>query len=148
MAAAARGGTKPGLAAHAGGTGAAGRGPGEHDEVAHAQASVLGRIAAGALAHARSEGLDDGGALVAEHDAARSLPVAVDDVEVGVADARGKHAHAHLAWTRGVEPQVLGRERSARAVEDEAAHGGGVGDSAHVWDALRRRPPSRARVGR
>ena len=43
----------------------------------------------------------DARALVAQHDRPRSLPVAVADVEVGVADARRGHPHQHLARPAG-----------------------------------------------
>ena len=41
--------------------------------------------------------LDDAGALVAHRDRHRTRPVAVADVEVGVADARREDAHPDLA---------------------------------------------------
>ena len=55
----------------------------------------------------RTDRLDHARALVAQHDRPRPLPVAVPDVEVGVADARRGHPHEDLARARVVEPQRL-----------------------------------------
>ena len=60
-----------------------------------------GRVEPGA------DGLDDARALVAQHDRPRALPVAVADVQVGVADARRGHPHEDLARPRVVEAQRL-----------------------------------------
>ena len=51
--------------------------------------------------------LDPCGALVAHHDAGRPLPLAVHDVEVGVADPRCRHPDPHLASLRRVEGQLF-----------------------------------------
>ena len=76
--------------------GAAVRRPRQHHVVAD-----LERRDAGA------ELLDDGGALVAEHLRMLPRPLALHDVEIAVADARGGHAHAHLARAGIGDPQAL-----------------------------------------
>src|SRR5256885_16523111 len=57
--------------------------------------------------------LHDAGALVAEHDGPieRPAPLAVDDVQVAVADAGGRRAHQDLAARRLVDLDGLDRER-------------------------------------
>ena len=54
--------------------------------------------------HRRADRLDDAGALVAEHDRQRIREAALDDLEVGVAQAAGAVSHQHVA----------GRERRQR----------------------------------
>ena len=64
--------------------------PRQHDQVARFQA-----------VDALADLLDPAGALVAHHHAGRPLPLAVDDVQIGVAHARSRHPDQHLAALRG-----------------------------------------------
>ena len=78
-------------------------------------------VARGETADARADGLDDAGALVPEH--RRPAPVAevaVGEADVGVAHARRRDPHQHLARVRRVEGQRLDAQRRARLVQ----HGG------------------------
>ena len=102
--------------------------PGERDRVADARRQ-----------HARPDGLDDPGALVAEHHRQVVLPGAIHDVEVGAADAGGGDAHPHLARPRLAELDLLDAQRSTGLPQDCClrAHGGSIGSSRDV--ALRRR---------
>ena len=89
--------------------------------------SPVGR-ALGALAAARQEGhdhtraegqvvdavadlLDDAGGLVAEQYGRRAHAVAVDDAEVGMADAGGLDAHQDLAGAGGRQVEIVHRKR-------------------------------------
>ena len=101
-----------GSASLAGGAAAARRRPGQDDEVALPE-----RV----RRHVRAERLDDGGSLVTEHDVRRSLPLAVDDMEVRVAHARGNHPNQHLAALRLVQQQILDLERAPGPAEHEPA---------------------------
>ena len=65
----------------------------------------------------RPDGLDHARALVSQHDRPGPFPVAVADVEVGVADARSGHPNQHLAGSRVVEPQGLHGAPLARALD-------------------------------
>src|SRR5262249_46540417 len=67
---------------------------------------------------ARTDRLDDARALVAEDDRARADPVAVADVQIGVADAGGGQADEDLARARLVEPQRLDGRPRAGALDD------------------------------
>ena len=61
--------------------------------------------------------LDDARALVAEHERQRDRPVAVEGVQVGVADAAGGQPHADLvAGRRPAASSSAARERRADAV--------------------------------
>ena len=71
-----------------------------------------------ARVQARPDGLDHARALVPQDDRPRPLPVAVADVQVGVADARCGHPHEDLARARVVEPQRLDGAPLARALDD------------------------------
>ena len=69
---------------------------------------------AGRSLDARPQRLDDAGALVAHHDRARPVPVAVPDVQVRVADARRQHPDPNLARARLGELQLLDPRGDAR----------------------------------
>ena len=68
--------------------------------------------------------LDDAGALVAEHERAieREAAVAVDHVQVAVADAGGDGAHQHLAAPRLVDLHLLDGQRFVHLAEDGSGH--------------------------
>ena len=110
---------QPRFGARAGRAGAAGRGPGQDDEVAELKAS-----------DAWSELLDHGGALVTEHDAGRTLPLPVHDVKVRVADAGRDHADEHLSRPGGIELKLLDPDRLVGSQEHGTAH-------LHAADATR-----------
>ncbi len=92
--------------------------------------------------HARTDGLDDAGALVAHDDRRRAIPLPVADVEVGVAHPRGQHPHEDLAGTWRLERQVADDGRGADPLEDR----GPDRDPRHArHDSLdRRRSPVRS----
>ncbi len=54
-------------------------------------------VADGEAVDVRADRLDDAGALVAEHHRPRPHPLALDDVQVGAADADGVDAHERVA---------------------------------------------------
>ena len=68
--------------------------------------------------------LDDAGALVAQHERAihREAAVAVDHVQVAVADAGGDGAHQHLAAPRLVDVDLLDGQRLVHLAEDGSGH--------------------------
>ena len=82
--------------------------------------------------HARTDRLDDAGALVAHRHRTRSRPVAVAHVQVRVADARRGHPDADLAGARLGQRQRLDLDRLPWVAED------GGPDRAHR-SATRRR---------
>ena len=98
------------------------------------------RLADAQRPHARPDRLHHAGALVAHHHRRRSRPLAVADVQVGVADARGQDPHPDLAGARFGELEVLDGGRPARASGGPRARIGG-----HV-SLARRRSPSRTGV--
>jgi hypothetical protein len=61
--------------------------------------------------HSGADLLDDAGPLVAEHDRQLGRVDALDDMEVGVADAARRHPYEHLALLRGIEFQLLEDQR-------------------------------------
>ena len=67
-----------------------------------------------------ADGLDEPGALVAEHDRRRPVPLALVGVEVGAADADGAHPDDDLARQRLLDVELLDDER-ARLVHDRGA---------------------------
>src|SRR5918994_3920738 len=71
--------------------------------------------------------LHDTGTLVAQHDGPieRPAPLAVDDVQIAVADARGRGAHEHLAPPGLVDLHRLDRERLVDLPEDRGLHAPG-----------------------
>ena len=71
---------------------------------------------------ARADLLDDARRLVAEHHGKRRRPVAVHDVPVAVADARGLHLHAGLAGARALLGQVHDLEGRVRLEEHGSLH--------------------------
>ena len=82
----------------------------EHDAVAGRQVGDVG-----------PDGLDDPGALVAEHDRQlRGRGVAGDD-EIGVADAAGDDAYEHLVGAWRLELGALQREPPARHAQDRCS---------------------------
>jgi peptidoglycan/xylan/chitin deacetylase (PgdA/CDA1 family) len=92
--------------------------PGERDEVTDARSVDTG-----------TRRVDDSCALVTEDDRAGALPVAVADMEIRMADARGKHPDAHLAATWLVENKVLDRDRRSRSLHDGGARSPSCRDS-------------------
>jgi hypothetical protein len=86
---------------------ATGRSPREHDLVA-------GREPFDTLA----DRLHHAGPFVAEHHRRRPLPLALDDVQVGAADADRGHADEHLAGPRLVELDLADLERPPLLPED------------------------------
>src|SRR5437667_355116 len=74
--------------------------------------------------HVGADGLDDAGALVAEHDGPvrRPAALAVHDVQVAVADARGGGADEDLAARRLVDLDRLDRQGLVRLAKDGGLH--------------------------
>ena len=58
---------------------------------------------------------------MAEHHRRRPLPLALHHVQVGAADADGRHPHEHLARARLVELDLVHLERPSLLVEDGRA---------------------------
>ena len=79
-------------------------------------------VADGEAADVRADRLDDPGALVAEHHRPRPHPLALDDVQVGAADADGVDAHEHVARPGRREVDGAHDERGARRFEERRAH--------------------------
>ena len=104
----------PALAAQARRAGAAGRGPGEHDERAQAKVGEPFRDAGPDRRHDRRS-------LVAQHDVDGPRPLAVHDVQVRVADAAREHPDRDLAGGRRVEAQCLQCQRFSWPAKDQAA---------------------------
>lgn len=75
---------------------------------------VAGRQAA----HGRPHALHDARALVAEHHRQREDELALDDLEVGVAEPRGTHAHQHVVGAEGARLDALDRQRRTRRAQD------------------------------
>ncbi len=71
----------------------------------------------------RADRLDDAGRLVAEDRRRRERVVAVDEVQVAVADAAGDGAHEHLAPDGLLDLDVLDRQGLVGTVEDGGFHG-------------------------
>ena len=80
-------------------------------------------IAAGEVVHAGADLLDDAGRLMAERHRHGPRSVAVDDREIGVAQARRFDPHQHLARPRRVELDLLNRQRLRDGVRCRRAHG-------------------------
>ena len=59
-----------------------------------------------------AEVLDDSGGLMAEKHRSRPHPIAVDDRQVGMADARHLDAHQELSWARSIQFQPANRQGS------------------------------------
>ena len=79
-------------------------------------------VAGGQAVDVRAHGLDDAGALVAEHHRPRPHPLALDDVQVGAADADRVDAHERVARPRPLEVDRPHDERGARRLEERRAH--------------------------
>jgi len=62
------------------------------------------------------------GALVPEHHGPGPDPLALDDVQVGAADADGVDAHERIARTGPLEVDLPHDERDARRLEQRRAH--------------------------
>src|SRR5438105_2576386 len=77
-------------------------------------------IAGAQRRHVGADRLDDARALVAQHDGAIEgpAPLAIDDVEVAVADAGGRGAHEDLAAPGLVDLDRLHRERLVGLAKD------------------------------
>ena len=86
----------------------------------------------------RPDRLDHAGAFVAHRDRRRAGPLAVADVEVGMAHAGGEDPHPDLARPRLGEGQRLDRHRRPRHPQDRRAGGG------HIASLARRRSAGRA----
>ena len=96
------------------------RGHEHHDDV----------VADGEIVDAFAQRLDDARGLVAECHRKRPGPVAVDDAEVRMAQARGLDGHPHLTGAGGVQCHGLDREGTAvrvRAGGTRGAENGGCG---------------------
>ena len=81
------------------------------------------RLPDGQRADAGPECLDDAGALVAHRDRGRTRPVAIPDVEVGVADARREDTDPDLPGTRLGQRQVLDGGRLAEGPQHRRPSG-------------------------
>ena len=88
-----------------------------HEGAHDSTTSSPGASAANTLANR----LDDARALVAEHHRRGPLPLALDHVQVGAADAAGRHPHEHLARAWLVELDLADLERPSLLVEDGRA---------------------------
>ena len=66
--------------------------------------------------------LDDAGTLVAQHHGSWAHPLALDDVEIGAADADGVDAHQRIGGPRPREIDLAHDERCARCLEQRRAH--------------------------
>ena len=108
------------------------------DRTGSSQASATrtpGRSPGDPAATPGAERLDDRRALVAEHDRALPLPLAVADVEIRVADAGRRHPDADLARPGRIELEGLDPDRHARAIEDggpDRRRGGRIGVRGHA----------------
>ena len=72
----------------------------------------------------RAHGLDDACGLVAQDGRGGEGIVAIDEVQVAVADAAGDDAHEDLARDRLRDVDLLDRQRLMRPVEHGGFHGG------------------------
>ena len=79
-------------------------------------------VARGDPRHARPDLLDDPRDLVAEDAGRRERDLALDHVQVGVADAAAADPHEHLARKRRRARQLLDYKRLARRLEHDRAH--------------------------
>ena len=106
-------GAEIGMASEALRTGAAEAGQAGDDVIADAHGGDV-------LAHR----LDDAGAFMAEQEGAveREAAVAVDHVQIAVADAGGDRAHQDLAAPRLVDVHLLDRQRFVHLAEDRGCH--------------------------
>jgi hypothetical protein len=75
------------------------------------------------VVHLRADLLDDAGRLVAQHDGQRMRVKPLDEVQVGMAEARVGGAQEHLARGRLVDRHVLDDERLVHFVQDCGLHG-------------------------
>ena len=66
--------------------------------------------------------LDDTGGLVAERHRHRARAVAVDDREIGMAQARGGDAHQHFTSSRRIEFDLGDAKRLADGIRRRGAH--------------------------
>jgi len=80
---------------------------------------VAGRHARHALAGIE----DDGRPLVAEHRREPQGRLALHEVKVAAADARGRDPHVHLVGLGRIEGDVLDRHRLVGLAEDGGSHG-------------------------
>src|SRR5207245_6093741 len=67
-----------------------------------------------------ADGLDDAGALVAEHHRQRHRPLAVEQREVAPTDTRGAEPYEHLVAPRLLELKLVDAERSSGSLEDSS----------------------------
>ncbi len=70
----------------------------------------------------RADLLDNAGGLVAERHRQRPWPVAVDDGEIGMAQARRRNADQDLARSRSFQVDLLNPERARLRVRGGQAH--------------------------
>lgn len=76
------------------------------------------------VAHILAHGLHDASALVAEHSRHRAGILAFDQVQIAVAQARGRGADQYFPPARAGNVHVLDGERLVRAMENGCFHGG------------------------
>src|SRR5438128_926220 len=129
-----------GMAGKALRTAAAKPGEARHHVIAGAQRRDVG-----------ADRLHDAGTLVAEHDGAIERPaaLAVDHVQVAVADAGGRRAYQDLAARRLVDLDGLDRERLVRLAKDRGLHlHAGLLTVAASTRSSRRRPAPSPAPGR
>ena len=74
------------------------------------------------VGHAGADGVDDAGDLVAEHAGGGERDLALEDVEVGVADAAGCDLHAHFVVVGFRHDQFLDGHGLVGLGEDRSAH--------------------------
>ena len=79
-------------------------------------------IADGQAVHLRADRLDDAGALVSEHHRPRANPFALDDVQVGAADADRVDAYQRIERAGALQVDLAHDERGARRLEERRAH--------------------------
>jgi hypothetical protein len=106
---------------------------------------VVARLDVG---HVRADRLDDTRGLVAEDGGRGEGVVAVDEVQVAVADAGADGADEHLVGERLVDLHLFDRERLLRAVEDGGFHGGLLRELTVLFDDGASVLPPRGRVNR
>jgi hypothetical protein len=81
------------------------------------------------VGNARTQLLDDAGALVAEHHRQRPRPVAVDHREIRMAEADRAHLQQHFAGAGRVELDLGDHERERFGIGRRGAHAGQDGSA-------------------
>ena len=77
----------------------------------------------------RTDGLDDTGRLVAEHRRYRRRILALHEVEVGVAQSRGRRLHQHLVRADRADLHVVDDELTGDVFENSSLHPGDTNQS-------------------